>query len=147
MGLLEIIDKDLIIDPMTVSGRDEVIRALVARYAEKANIGPAREEEIASAVIARENIGSTAMGKGIAIPHAKVKGLESGVVVIGVSRLPVDFGGEECQVFFLVLASEDNPSEHIQILSSIARLCSSDVFTRMLKGCKTPAEVYQLFFD
>ena len=86
--------------------------------------------------------------KGIAIPHARIKGLDEVAVVIGISRLPIDFGGEEkTRVFFLVLAPDERPQEHIQTLSSIARLCMSDVFVRMLTNARTPDEVYQLFFD
>ncbi|MDD7536307.1 MAG: PTS sugar transporter subunit IIA, partial [Bullifex sp.] len=107
-----------------------------------------KAEEIVNSVRERELLGSTAMEKGIAIPHARIKGLDEVAVVIGISRLPIDFGGEEkTRVFFLVLAPDERPQEHIQTLSSIARLCMSDVFVRMLTNARTPDEVYQLFFD
>lgn len=148
MGLPEIIKKELIIVPMTSSDKEGVIKDLVARYAEYAGIDEKREAEIYDGIMAREALGSTAMGKGIAIPHCKIEGVKSPVVVIGISRLPIDFGGEEkSQIFFLVIASSENPTEHIQVLASIARVCSSDVFVRLLSAAKTPADVYQLFLD
>lgn len=148
MGLPDIIKKELIIVPMTSTDKESVIEDLVARYAEYASLDENAEAEIREAIMARESLGSTAMGKGIAIPHCKIEGVKNPVVVIGISRLPIDFGGEEkSNIFFLVIASNENPTEHIQILASFARICSSDVFVRLLSSAKTPADVYQLFLD
>ena len=148
MGLAETIKKELIINPLTSANRDSIIRDLVSRYASVSGISSDKAEEIVNSVREREILGSTAMEKGIAIPHARIKGLDEVAVVIGISRLPIDFGGEEkTRVFFLVLAPDERPQEHIQTLSSIARLCMSDVFVRMLTNARTPDEVYQLFFD
>ena len=148
MGLLEIIDKDLIINPLTSVKREDIIRDLVGAYCDKESLDEDQREAIVRAVIDRELIASTAMEKGIAIPHAKIPFLKKSAIVIGVSRIPVDFGGsDKSSIFFLVLASQENPTEHVQLLSSIARLCSSDVFVRMLASSRSADEVYQLFFD
>lgn len=147
MTLLEIVNKDLIINPLKSTDRKQIISSMVGLFCEKKGL-EGHEDEIVKAILDREALGSTAMGKGIAIPHAKLPFLKEIGLVVGVSRLPVDFGGDEkSSVFFLVLASEENPGEHIQILSSIAKLCSSDVFVRLLAASKSPAETYQLFFD
>lgn len=148
MGLIDIIRKDLIIVPLKSSKKEDIIYDLVSLYCEKNNLDETRKAEIVKAVLDRELIASTAMDKGIAIPHAKIPGLKDSAVVIGISRLPVDFGGaEKSNIFFLLLASQDKPTEHIQILSSIAKLCTSDLFVRMLSASKSADEVYQLFFD
>ncbi len=148
MGLLEIINKDLIIVPLTSSTKDGVIHDLIEKYAINKGLAKESEEKIFDEIMAREALGSTAMENGIAIPHCKIHDLEAPAVVIGVSRLPVDFGGEtKSKVFFLVLASQNNPTEHVQLLASIARICSSDAFVRLLSSAKTPADIYQLFFD
>ena len=125
MALLDAIKKNLIKVPLVSTDKDGVI------------------EE-------REMLGSTALENGIAIPHAKIEGLDKVSVVIGISRLPVAFGapdGKGTNVFFLVLAPPENPSEHIQILSSIAKACSSQLFMRMLLSSKTKEDVYNLFFE
>ncbi len=148
MTLLEALDKDLVKIPLTSSDGKGVIEELASLYAGKKGLSPARTEEIVSLVMDRERLGSTAMENGIAIPHAKIEGLGSTSVVIGVSRLPVEFGGKEgTKIFFLVLAPAENPTEHIQILSSIARVCSSELFVRMLQSAKTKDDVFQLFFE
>ncbi len=148
MGFLDIIDKSLMIVPLTSSDREGIVSDLVDRYAEERNLSGERRDEIVEAVLQRESLGSTAMERGIAIPHVKMKGIESPSVVIGISRLPIDFGGaEKSSIFFLVLSGEDNPSEFIQILSSITRFCSSDLNVRMLKSARNADEVKQIFFD
>lgn len=148
MGLLDIIDKGLIINPLTSVKKEDIIRDLVDLYCDRKSLGEDERDAIFKAVIDREMIASTAMEKGIAIPHAKIPFLKESALVIGISRLPVDFGGaEKTNIFFLVLANGENPTEHIQILSSVAKLCSSDVFVRMLASSKSADDVYQLFFD
>ncbi len=148
MGLVDIVRKDMIIVPLTSSTREAVIHDLVDCYCRGAGLGPEAGSQIEKAVLDREAVASTAMEKGIAIPHAKIPFLKESALVIGISRLPVDFGGaEKTNIFFLVLANGENPTEHIQILSSVAKLCSSDVFVRMLASSKSANDVYQLFFD
>lgn len=148
MGLVDIVRKDMIIVPLTSSTREAVIHDLVDCYCRGAGLGAQAGSQIEKAVLDREAVASTAMEKGIAIPHAKIPFLKESALVIGISRLPVDFGGaEKTNIFFLVLANGENPTEHIQILSSVAKLCSSDVFVRMLASSKSADDVYQLFFD
>ena len=148
MGLVDIVRKDMIIVPLTSLTREAVIHDLVDCYCRGAGLGAEAESQIEKTVLDREAVASTAMEKGIAIPHAKIPFLKESALVIGISRLPVDFGGaEKTNIFFLVLANGENPTEHIQILSSVAKLCSSDVFVRMLASSKSADDVYQLFFD
>ncbi len=148
MTLLDVLNKDLIKVPLTSCDRRSVIEELVDVYRKNSGISGTDAGEIVNAVLNREAQASTAMENGIAIPHAKLGSIKSSVVVIGISRLPVDFGGQEgSKIFFLVLAPEDNPTEHIQILSSIAKVCSSPVYARLLANAKSSDDVYQLFFD
>lgn len=148
MGLLDIVKKDLIINPLKSASRNEIISDMVDLFADSRKLTESERDAVKKAVLDREALGSTAMDKGIAIPHAKIPFLKESALVIGISRIPVDFGGsEKSSIFFLVLASEENPAEHVQLLASIARLCSSDVFLRMLASSKSADDVYQLFFD
>ena len=148
MTLLDIIDKNLVIVPLTSSRRDDIIADLVNLYADRNGLSDEQRQYVIRAVTDRENMASTAMEKGVAIPHAKIPFLKKSAIVIGISRIPVDFGGKEKSgIFFLVLAPKDNPSEHVQILSSIAKAASSQLFVRMLLSSKTKDDVYQLFFE
>lgn len=148
MTLLDVLKKELIKVPLISTDRRGVIEELVEVYKKNAGLSSTESGEIVNAVLNREDQASTALENGIAIPHAKLSSIKKSVVVIGVSRLGIDFGSDEpCKVFFLVLAPEDNPTEHIQFLSSIAKVCSSSLYARMLKSAKNSDDVYQLFFD
>lgn len=150
MALLDAISKDMIKVPLSSTDRDGVIGELVSLFSEVKGLSEDRRKEIEDLVASRERLGSTAMENGIAIPHAKVDGLDRAYVLIGIPRLPVPFGdpeGKGTRVFFLVLAPSDNPTEHIQILASIAKACSSQLFMRMLLSSKTKDDVYNLFFE
>ena len=150
MTLLEALDKNLIRVPLSSADGNGVIEELVSLFSKERNLSPEEENRIADSIKEREALGSTAMENGIAIPHARIEGLDKSAVVIGISRLPVAFGaadGSGTKVFFLVLAPKDNPSEHVQILSSIAKAASSQLFVRMLLSSKTKDDVYQLFFE
>lgn len=148
MDLYSVLKKELIIVPLTETSKEGIISALVNKYVAYNGLDKKQVELISDEILRREALGSTAMENGIAIPHAKLENIEDVAVVVGISRLPVDFGGdEESKIFFLVLAPKDKPSEHVQILASIARACSSKIFVRLLSGAKTAGEVYELFFD
>lgn len=150
MALLDAIKKNLIKVPLVSTDKDGIIEELATLYAFEEGLSEDKRKEIISTIEEREMLGSTAMENGIAIPHAKIGGLDKVSVVIGISRLPVAFGapdGKGTNVFFLVLAPPENPSEHIQILSSIAKACSSQLFMRMLLSSKTKEDVYNLFFE
>ena len=109
MAFLETIDKDLIKVPLTAKDGKGVIEELVALFADKNGLSQKDRERIVFSVMERESLGSTAIENGIAIPHAKIEGLSKAAVMIGISRLPIDFGGDRpSSVFFLVLAPADN---------------------------------------
>lgn len=140
--------KELIIVPLTSSSKEGVIKDLVKKYSSYKGLDRLFEQKVYDKIMEREALGSTAMEKGIAIPHCKLPDLDEIALVIGLSRIGVDFGGKEkSKIFFLMLAPENQPSAHIQILSSIAKVCSSDIFIRMLSSAKSADDVYNLFFE
>ncbi len=148
MDLYKVLKKELIVVPLTESTKDGIINQLVGKYADTKGLKESEKVAICDEVLKREELGSTAMENGIAIPHAKLDNIDESAVVIGISRLPVDFGGvDKTKVFFLVLAPKSKPAEHVQVLASIARACSSSVFVRLLSGAKNAEDVYELFFD
>ena len=72
----------------------------------------------------REQLGSTAIGNGVAIPHCKLNGLQRVLVAVGLSRNGVDFGaadGKSVRLFFLVASPSRSPAEHLQSLAAISK--------------------------
>ncbi len=91
-------------------------------------LSPFSEGEIFNALQARENIGSTGFGRGIAIPHCSLKNLTEFVVGLLIIPEGVDFAsldGQKTRAFFFIIGPENNRNQHIQILSGVSRLLKS----------------------
>lgn len=148
MILTDVLDRDLIRIPLEATAKRAIIEELVDVLVSKGQVG--NREEILSAVLARESLGSTGLTDGIAVPHAKTTAVNAVSVVVGVSREPIDFGaqdGKGSQFFFLVLAPEHEAGAHIEVLASIARATASPVMRRMLASARSADEVMQFFLE
>ena len=85
----------------------------------------AKDKDLYEKLLQREELGSTAIGDGVAIPHCKMKGVKNPVVMLAISKKGLDFhslDGKPSYIFFLVVSSPDNPSVNLQILAAIAHL-------------------------
>lgn len=110
--------------PLHNTEKDALLRELVALVAQAEGLEK-DEEEIFRAVQAREEVLSTGIGDGVALPHAKSEVVPDLVVAAGVSARPVEFDsldGRPVQLFFLLLAPERAMTTHIKALSRISRL-------------------------
>jgi mannitol/fructose-specific phosphotransferase system IIA component (Ntr-type) len=104
-------------------------------------------EELFHKLWEREQLGSTGIGQGVAIPHCKLKGLARGVVAVGLVPAGVDFGaadGKPVKVFFLVVSPAESPAEHLQILAALSRWIRVDDHAGRLLALHDPAAVYDL---
>ncbi|MDD2232282.1 MAG: PTS sugar transporter subunit IIA [Sphaerochaetaceae bacterium] len=140
MTLYEAARKDLIIVPMESETKDEALSELVRALC---NVKGMKFEPILQAIQKRESLGSTAIGNAVAIPHCKTSEAKGISVVIGIAKHLIPYDSNEVKIFFLVVADEFNASSHVQLLSSIARFCSSSVNRNLLAQAKDAQAVYQ----
>jgi mannitol/fructose-specific phosphotransferase system IIA component (Ntr-type) len=150
MNLVEILDENLISVPLNGTTKDEILEELVKTLADGKSLSKSEYTSVINAVKNRESLGSTGIGKGICIPHAQSDAINEISLVVGVSRVPIDFDSPDnmkSKLFFLVVAPVSAASTHVEVLAAIARSCSSSVFRRMLEQCKSSREVIQLFSE
>lgn len=105
-------------------------------------------EEVRKAIFRREQIMSTGVGKGLALPHAKTLAVRESVAAFAVTQQAVDFGSIDDQpvrLVFLLVGTETAKSEHIKILSRISRLMNRDSFRRSLQGAENADEILSIF--
>ena len=105
------------------------------------------ETTVFEALTAREKLGSTGIGGGIAIPHGKMKDITSPVLIFVVSEDGISFDAIDNQpvdIFCAILIPENQCQTHLTTLSGIARLLSQKDFTRKIRHTKTDDELYQL---
>jgi PTS system nitrogen regulatory IIA component len=103
--------------------RDGVLKEMSVFLRKRNKI--AKDKDLYEKLFQREELGSTAIGDGVAIPHCKMKGVNKPVVMLAISKKGVDFfslDGKPSYIFFLVVSSPDNPSVNLQILAAIAHL-------------------------
>lgn len=147
MKIVDMLSEDLIIPALEATGRDAVIRELVGAIV-RVNPDVAAEGAV-RVLIARENIGSTGVGQGLAIPHAKLASLDGAVACFARSARGVDFGardGEPCYLFLALLAPEGNAGLHLKALARASRLFKASAFLRELRET-APDRMWSLIRD
>ncbi len=132
---------------LEAEGKDDAIRELVAGLVASQDIAEEDQESIIKAIMKREELGSTGIGRGVAVPHTKHPSVNRLIGTVGVSAEGVDFNsldGEKVQLIFLLISPPDRPGDHLRALENISRQLRSDTFCRFLKQAKTADDVQQL---
>lgn len=146
MALVDLISEEIVKVPLEATTKTEVINELVEVLVRTQKVK--NKEKVIEAVMKRENLGSTGLERGIAVPHAKTDQVSELTLAIGVSFKGVDFNavdGMPSKIFFLMLASPDQSGPHIEALAEIARMTRSETFCRLLTQAKTAKEIVELF--
>lgn len=107
-------------------------------------------EEMRQALLERERLRSTGVGSGVAIPHAKVKGLEQLILAVGLSHRGVEFeanDGMPVHIFIALAAPVDATGEHLRALAEVARLCGDAGFRERMLQCTSDHEAYQTLIE
>lgn len=105
-------------------------------------------EDVRRAVLAREKVMSTGVGKRLALPHAKTNAVTDTVAAFAVTISPIDFGAidnESVRLLFLLVGTEEAKSQHIKLLSRVSRLMNRDSFRERLLSADAPEKVLSLF--
>lgn len=127
--------------------KEGVIAELVGALAESKAIDPEQQDSIVKAIMKREELGSTGIGRGVAVPHTKHPSVEKLVGTVGVSTEGIDFeslDGEKVQLVFLLVSPPDRPGDHLRALENITSQLRDDSLCRFLKQSKTTADIQQL---
>jgi PTS system nitrogen regulatory IIA component len=108
------------------------------------------ESTVFEALMAREKLGSTGIGGGIAIPHGKLKSVTTPVLVFVVSQDGIQFDAIDNQpvdIFCAILIPENQCQTHLTTLAGIARLLSQKDLTRKIRHADTDQALYQLLLS
>ena len=119
------------------------------------NIAQSISEDISSldsnllfdSLVARERLGSTGLGHGIAIPHCRMKSCSKVIGALIRLNEPVDFDaidGEPVDLIFVLIVPEEAHAEHLQVLAHLAEMFNDEAFCQQLRQCEDNAALYQL---
>ena len=109
----------------SADSRDEVIRVLADTLAKRGLVES--QGEVTDGLTLMEELHTTVIGNGVAIPHATIEGVDRTLLMVAIADQPIEFGPtdqELCSVFFVVLSPPGYGGEHVRILARIARLAS-----------------------
>jgi mannitol/fructose-specific phosphotransferase system IIA component (Ntr-type) len=144
MKLREALRPDLVFLDLTASDAGEALGAIAERLG---GAGVLDGESIRAALVEREGLGSTSVGNGFAIPHCKLAHLDTVVVALARTTTEIDFApGKDhppVRFFFVVLSPPNQPSEHLQVLSQIARVLRNGDLRGNLLAAEDAASVTQ----
>jgi mannitol/fructose-specific phosphotransferase system IIA component (Ntr-type) len=147
MKFADFMSTEAIVPEIVADEKPGVIREMVESLQRAGKIESENVEGIIAAIMKREELGSTGIGRGVAVPHTKHPSVNQLVGAVGVSRDGVDFNsldGEKVQLVFLLVSPPDRPGDHLRALENISRQLRDDTFCRFLKQSKTAEDIVQL---
>ena len=118
----------------------ELIAKLAAEKSDEIN-----SKEVVEALYNREKLGSTVIGQGVAIPHARIGGIEQpiGILLHLNDAISFDISHPQVDLLFALLVPENSEQQHLEILASIAKSFSHTTFCKQLRQSQSNTELYQ----
>lgn len=146
--MLEIIDylNSQLIFRIDSLNRDEVLKELIEKAAQLKKIQ--NPERFLEAVLKREEVVSTGIGLGVAIPHAKLSDYNDFFIIIGISKEGIDWhslDGHPVRLVFLIGGPDDKQTEYLQILSALTLAIKDENRRRDLLRLEDPQKILALF--
>ncbi|MDD5496433.1 MAG: PTS sugar transporter subunit IIA [Candidatus Omnitrophica bacterium] len=145
MKIMDFLDKKAITANLKSTDKEGAIRELVDLLANAGDISD--RDDLVKSILAREALGSTGIGQGIGIPHAKSSNVKELVAAFGLSQKGVNFDsldGEPVHIFFLLVASEEAAGPHLKALARISRMLKDKYFRDLLRKAKDDKEALKI---
>jgi len=147
LKLSSLVPSEAIIDNLEATEKEKVLKEMVSALASAGKIEKDAVTPVVKALMSREELGSTGIGKGVAVPHAKHESVKGLVAAFGRSQKGIEFAaldGQPVQLVFLLLSSKDVSGQHLEALARVARLVRDDRFCRFLREAKSQKELADL---
>jgi PTS system fructose-specific IIA component/PTS system nitrogen regulatory IIA component len=139
--------RDALVPALAATTKEGAIRELVASLQQAGYFQPKEVEPVVAEILRREGLGSTGIGRGVAIPHSRHEGLPKLIGTVGLSRAGIPFDsidGQDVRMVFLLVSRPDQPGPHLHALETIVRVTESDEFINKLLGCTTGEQMWDL---
>ena len=146
MKVFELLDERFILTDFNSDDKENVINELIDLYKESDKVNDI--EKVRTAILDREKIMSTGVGKGFAIPHGKTNAVTDVIAAFGKTTRDIDYDaldGNPVNLVFLLVGRDDMVSKHIKLLSRISRLMNKDEFREKLVNANSKEETINIF--
>ncbi len=148
MQLNQILKIEFINANLSARNKDEALAELINTIIEGGI--KLKHSSIIEILKQRENLGSTGIGDGVAIPHGKIPELDEIIVAFGRSMEGIPFDsldGKPVHLFFLLLAPENSSGQHLKILAKISKMLKDVDFRKKLLKAKSQSDLYKIILD
>lgn len=150
MKLSDFVVPEAIMPDLNVDSKESAIRAMVASLKDCGSISAEDEESIVAAILKREELGSTGIGHGVAVPHTKHPSVDRLVATVALAKDGVDFAsldGESVYILFLLVSPPDRPGDHLRGLENISRHLRNQNFCNFLRQSRTREDITELLHE
>jgi PTS system nitrogen regulatory IIA component len=147
MDLGDILTPDRVFGSLRARSKKQLLQELAVKCGEATGL---EERRVLEAVLQREGLGSTAIGRGIAIPHGRMPGIRKILAMFARLEEPIDFDapdGEPTDLIFLLLSPEDAGAEHLKALARISRLLRDGLAIEKLRATRDPSALYAVLTE
>lgn len=145
MKLTEILDAGRVVAGVPVTSKKRALEEMSKLLAKGS--GTVTDTEIFGALNAREKLGSTGLGHGVAIPHGRMTGIEGSIGALIRLKHPVDYDahdGQTVDLLFGLIVPQQATETHLKHLAAIAELFSDETFCKQARACADDAALYAL---
>lgn len=145
MKIMDFLSTKAVVANLKATDKEGVIKELVDSLAKAEDIK--NKEDLVRVLMTRESLGSTGIGQGIGIPHAKTQSVKTLVAAFGLSHKGVSFDsldGEPVYIFFLLIAPEESAGPHLKALARISRMLKDKYFRELLKKSKDEKDILRI---
>jgi PTS system fructose-specific IIA component/PTS system nitrogen regulatory IIA component len=142
--------REAILPELSANTKEGVIREMVESLRSAGYCKGSDSEDIVKAILKRELLGSTGIGRGVAIPHTKHNSVDRLVGTVALSKAGVPFDsldGEPVHVFVLLISPQDRPGDHLRALENVSRSLRDDGFVRSLRQATTRDAIWGLLSE
>lgn len=146
MRLAEIMTQAQVIPELTATDKETCFDEISTHLCHQVPDLPWSQQQITEALKDRESLGTTAVGAGIAIPHAKIPGLQRLVAGLALSSRGIDFNAIDqarVHLVFVLLVPEHSEGVHLKALARIAKLLRKVEFRQQLLKLTDASSIYQ----
>ncbi len=150
MKIAGILSKDRCEINLRSRTKAEVIRELAGIFMGDSALKNVSEDEIVLALEAREELGTTGIGHGLAIPHCRLPSVDRFVMVLGISRRGINYQSldhHRVRIFCAFIGPEDQPEKHVQLLAEISMALRNETARREMISSPTRTALYENFLS
>jgi mannitol/fructose-specific phosphotransferase system IIA component (Ntr-type) len=144
MKLSDFVVRDAVIVDLQATTKEEAIREIVSGLRDAGRLSESDLESVTRAILNREELGSTGIGQGVAVPHTRHPMVDRLIGTVALSNKGVEFAaldGEPVDILFLLVSPPNQPGDHLRALENISRHLKDEQFVRFLRQARSREQI------